>query len=156
MIKIIYNELSPRVREAYLFAKEAHGGQLDDEGILYFKAHILQTMAIAMQVTDDEDIIIAACLHDVLEDTDVTFKEIIDRFGERVAGLVLEVTHEGEADKYGYFFPHLHSQDGILLKFADRLSNISRMNAWTPERQIHYLGKSKFWKDGEGRGGQDE
>jgi hypothetical protein len=55
---------------------------------------------------------------------------------------------ESEKDSYGYYFPRLKSQKAITIKFADRLSNLSRMNAWDEERRRQYLAKSKFWKDG--------
>jgi (p)ppGpp synthase/HD superfamily hydrolase len=98
------------------------------------------------QITDDEHILAAAWLHDVVEDTDYTAEEIKATFGQRVHDLVMEVTHDGQADNRGYYFPRLQSKDAILIKFADRLSNLSRMESWTEERKDHYLRKSKFWK----------
>jgi len=43
---------------------------------------------------------------------------------------------------------HYNQKDdrGIILKFADRLSNLSRMNCWPEKRKEQYLRKSKFWK----------
>ena len=63
----------------------------------------------------------------------------------------MEVTHEGERDAYGYYFPRLETQEAILLKLLDRASNISRMNAWDDDRKAQYLKKTKFWKDGTDR-----
>ena len=67
---------------------------------------------------------------------------------EQIIGDRREVTHEGQKDEYGYYFPRLKSQTGIMLKLADRLSNISRMQSWSKKRRSHYLRKTKFWKDG--------
>ena len=53
---------------------------------------------------------------------------------------------EGKKDEKGYWFPRLKSKDAIIVKFADRLSNLSRMDVWDEERQQHYLKKSKFWR----------
>ena len=58
----------------------------------------------------------------------------------------MEVTHEGRKDEIGYYFPRLKTQRGIVLKFADRISNLSRMESWDDNRKNHYLRKSKFWK----------
>ena len=58
----------------------------------------------------------------------------------------MEVTQEEvEKDQKGYYFPRLKSKEAILIKFADRLSNLSRMSSWNMKRQEQYLRKSKFW-----------
>jgi len=131
--------------EVHLFAQEKHKGQKDDSGLGYFGAHVLQVVEIVKLVTNDKSIIAAAYLHDTLEDTQTTAQEIEEKFGKRVRDLVEEVTHEGNKQD-GYYFPRLKSRDAILIKFADRLSNLSRMQTWDEERRKHYLKKSKFWK----------
>ncbi len=133
---------------AWVFGKRKHEGQLDDSGRDYFERHCINVSDILRKVTSNPDIIIAGLLHDTLEDTDTTYEELEKEFGETVANLVCEVTHEGEKDEYGYYFPRLNSKDAILIKFADRLSNLSRMVPWSDARQGQYLKKSKFWKDG--------
>jgi guanosine-3',5'-bis(diphosphate) 3'-pyrophosphohydrolase len=135
------------VCEAKLFAKDKHKNHRDDDGLSYFDAHITQVVEILERVTRDIDVLAAAWLHDTLEDTDTSYGELLDRFGLSIATLVYEVTHEGKKDSEGYYFPRLKSKKAILIKFADRLSNLSRMDSWTLERQAHYLKKSKFWKD---------
>lgn len=133
---------------AKVFAEKKHKDQVDDYGKPYFEEHIVQTVAILRQITDDVDTICAAYLHDTIEDTDTTVEELEKEFGLKVAKLVMEVTHDGEADHYGFYFPRLETKRAILIKFADRLSNLSRMSCWTPQRQQHYLNKSIFWKTG--------
>lgn len=136
---------------AHDYAREKHGNTLDDEGKNYFEAHTCQVVAILRIVTDDDALLAAAYLHDVIEDCGVTYEEIVEKFGMGVADLVMEVTHDGKKDWYGYFFPRLKSQAGIMLKFADRLSNLSRMNAWSDARRAQYLRRSVFWKNGDDR-----
>lgn len=136
------------IKKAYEFAKKAHGSSLDDIGKNYFQAHIEQVVSIIKMVTKDPEIIASAYLHDVIEDCGVTYNELVKEFGSRVADLVMEVTHEGKKDNYGRYFPRLETREGIVIKFADRLSNLSRMEAWSDKRKKHYLRKSKFWKDG--------
>ena len=97
-------------------------------------------------MTTDENIICAELLHDTIEDTDTTYEELVEEFNKTVADLVMEVTHEGSKDDFGYYFPRLKSKDAILIKFADRLSNLSRMEEWDDTRQKQYLKRSKFWK----------
>ena len=133
-----------KIEKAKEFAKNKHNGQVDDSGKNYFNVHIEQVVSILQCITEDEDIISAGYLHDTIEDTQTTKEELVIEFGERVASLVLEVTHEGDKT-LGYYFPRLLSRDAILIKFADRLSNLSRMEAWSDKRKNHYLSRSKFW-----------
>lgn len=133
------------VEKASNFAMEKHHNQKDDSGEPYFN-HLVQVASILFNVTSDLDIIAAAYLHDTIEDTDTTYEELVDNFGKRIADLVMEVTHDGKKDAVGYWFPRLNTREGILIKFADRLSNLSRMDPWTEERKQHYLKRSKFWK----------
>jgi len=136
------------VRQAIVFGAKAHAGQLDDAGNDYFMSHCWQVYEIVrILYPADFALQAAALLHDVLEDTDATYENLISGFGVDVADLVHEVTHERRVDDTGWYFPHLHSIRGIALKFADRTSNLSRMEgAWDPKRIEKYIKKSKFWQ----------
>ena len=125
----------------------AHAGQLDDSGKDYFMSHCMQVYEIVKLIApNDYNLQAAALLHDTLEDTALTYELLVYEFGEDVASLVNEVTHERRADDKGWYFPRLKSLRGIQLKFADRLSNISRMEGvWNEKRIAKYLAKSKFW-----------
>jgi (p)ppGpp synthase/HD superfamily hydrolase len=139
---------TPLVQKASDFAIQAHDGQKDDEGLDYYVAHLLSVATIIDNLEHDEEMTAVAFLHDTLEDTDTTYYELEREFGKSIADMVNELTHDGEKDSYGYYFPRLKSQKAIIIKFADRLSNLSRMNAWDEERRRQYIAKSKFWKDG--------
>ena len=139
--------MSPLIESAAQFAAMHHSGVLRDDGITPFIRHPELVARILMQLSTDEELIAAAWLHDTVEDTSVTYADLIEHFGHGVADLVMEVTHEGQADSHGYYFPRLRTQRGIMLKFADRLSNLSDMSdVWPLDKQLHYLKKSKFWK----------
>ena len=138
--------MTSRMIKAWDFAKSRHGNQIDDNGKNYFDIHIVPVADIISRVTNDEDIIIAAILHDTLEDTDARFQDIVNLFGKRVANLVYECTNEIDENGAKYF-PRLHSRDAIMIKLADRLSNISRMDSWSEERREHYLKRTRFWRD---------
>jgi len=78
--------------EALAFAKKAHEGQVRKyTGEPYVTHCIAVSEAVAAHV-DDEDAIVAALLHDTVEDTDVTLEEIVEKFGERVAEYVWYLT----------------------------------------------------------------
>ena len=81
---------------AILFAVQCHAGiERRGKGFPYV-VHPLEAMAIAATMTSDQEVLAAAVLHDVVEDTDVTLDDLRARFGDRVAALV-----ETESDKPG-------------------------------------------------------
>lgn len=81
-------ELDERLYKAYAFSQNAHKGQFRKGTDIPYYTHIITTMNYAMQLTDDVEVLIAAALHDTVEDTSVTINEIKQEFGERVAFLV--------------------------------------------------------------------
>ena len=127
------------------YASKKHRGQLDDRGRPYFFAHVIQVYNVLQDVTDDEATICAGLLHDVIEDTDTTYVELVHEFTKEIADLVVEVTHEG-TDYRDHYFPRLKSRKAILIQFADRLSNMSRMRYWPGDVQQRFLEDSVFWR----------
>jgi len=127
---------------AYEFARKAHKGQFDDAGEDYFNAHIAQVYLLINLVTQDPDILSASLLHDTIENTTVTQDVLRRKFGDKITNLVVELTKASKG-----VFPALKSRDAILIKFADRLSNLSRMDCWSEERKQKYIDSSKFWKN---------
>ncbi len=142
------DNMSTKVSKAIVFGAKAHAGELDDAGKDYFMTHCWQVFEIIKILYPfDFALQAAALLHDTLEDTDVTYEILADEFGAEIADLVQEVTHERRADDTGWYFPHLHSIRGIALKFADRASNLSRMEGvWNEKRIEVYIKKSTFWQ----------
>jgi guanosine-3',5'-bis(diphosphate) 3'-pyrophosphohydrolase len=103
-------------------------------------------------VTDPE-ILAAALLHDTLEDTQTTLQELQGEFGERVAGIVMEVTDEPTINwrarkKLQVSRGRLASLEAKQVKLADKICNLrsivaSPPNGWTVERQRAYFDWSK-------------
>jgi len=137
--------MSKKVRKAFSFARKKHKGQKDDSGKDYFYAHCFQVFRLLAELGVDQNLLCAGLLHDTIEDTKTFYGELVIAFNKDIADLVIEVTHDGNK-KTGYYFPRLRTKRGIVLKFADRLSNLSRMKPWKEDRQQHYLKRSKFWK----------
>ena len=135
------------INKAWLFAKKAHEGQVDDDGLPYFEAHILHMTSVLRAVGCSDEIIAAGLLHDTVEDCGVDYPCLVMSFGQKVADLVMEVTHEGKPDNHGYYFPRLKSRDAIVIKLADRISNLLRMDSWSTKRQEQYLRNTRFWKE---------
>ena len=98
---------------------------------------------------DDIEILIAAILHDTIEDTGTTAGELREMFGERVTGFVLEVTDDKSLAKPERkqlqieHAPHL-STEAKQIKLADKISNIRDITAsppadWSRERLVQYV-----------------
>jgi GTP diphosphokinase / guanosine-3',5'-bis(diphosphate) 3'-diphosphatase len=125
------------IEDAFLIAEKAHHGQKRASGETYL-THPIAVAIILADMQMDHQSIIAALLHDVIEDTSVTKKQIIAKFGKIVAELVDGVTKltqiesqtkaEAQADSFRKMVLAM-SQDirVILIKLADRLHNIKTL-----------------------------
>lgn len=133
------------IEEAYLFAKKAHEGQIRYTGESYI-THPVSVARILGQMRMDETTIMAAILHDVIEDTYIEKQEIIERFGEEVATLVEGVTKltqihfENHAQAQAENFRKLvmaMTRDirVILVKLADRLHNMRTLESLPPGKR---------------------
>lgn len=78
--------------EAIRFAVEAHGDTTRRRTSAPYILHPLEAAVIVGTMTSDEEVLAAAVLHDTVEDTEATIEEIRERFGDRVADLVLSET----------------------------------------------------------------
>ena len=114
-----FGKVRSKVREAYLFACKAHTGQKRKRSMQDYIIHPIEVHNCLKQFTDDEDILAAALLHDTVEDCDVTFEDIYNKFGGRVAALVGEVTDP----------MNIRTKGGLMIKLADILHNISDRKA---------------------------
>ena len=142
-----------RLTAAYTFAAERHAGQTRPAGEPYVR-HLLETaeiLATELDVTDP-DLLAAALLHDVVEDTPTIQAEIADRFGARVAELVGHVTKappapgEGRADARHHYLSGLRDlpPDALRLKLADRYSNVQRLHTHPrPAKQRAYYAETR-------------
>ena len=131
---------SALIQKAYIVAKEAHGSQKRHSGDTYFSHPIAVAEIIADLKLDDQSII-TALLHDVVEDTDLTLDDINEAFGDEVSRLVDGVTKLGKIDvvnineneRLAENFRKLAmamSQDirVLLVKLADRLHNMRTLH----------------------------
>ena len=87
-----------KVTKAIQFAAAAHDGMIRKKDKTPYILHPLEASVIVGSMTDDEDIICAALLHDVVEDTDITIEAIEENFGPRVRALVESETEDKRAD----------------------------------------------------------
>jgi (p)ppGpp synthase/HD superfamily hydrolase len=123
--------------DAVAFAARHHGEQIRPAGEPYLE-HLLEATRVLVEAVGvtDVDVLRAAVLHDVVEDTDGTLGEVRERFGDRVATLVDWVTKPPRAEgtsreeARAAYLARLHDapDDAILVKLADRLSNVQRLD----------------------------
>lgn len=129
------------LRKALTYAIDAHKGQTYN-GHAFITHPILTNQVISIVQPDDINLQAAAYLHDILENTGISYEALVAIFGEDIANLVREVTkNDNEA------FPNLKTARGAILMFADRLTNLSHIDSWNAEKQASYIDKSKFWID---------
>ena len=87
-----------RIEKAYELANEAHEGQTRKSGEPYIIHPVEVAEIVAVELKLDANTVIAAFLHDVVEDADITMEEIEERFGKRVRELVQSETEDKRAD----------------------------------------------------------
>lgn len=86
------------VSEAIVFAVSAHDGMRRKKSECPYIIHPMEAAVIVSTITDDQNLIAAAVLHDVVEDAGVTIEEVEERFGVRVRELVASETEDKRAD----------------------------------------------------------
>ena len=134
-----------QIDEAYLWAKDLHEGQFRASPEPYIM-HPVEVAKILVDLKLDKDTIIAAFLHDVLEDTDTTAEQMEAKFGKSVVFLVQGVTklgkyqfkskEERQAENFRRMFIAM-AQDIriIILKLADRLHNMRTLSYMAAVKQ---------------------
>ena len=134
-----------RIRAAYDMARMAHSGQKRRDGSPYV-THCIAAADISVDIGLDEDSIIAALLHDVIEDTSLTHEDIARQFGSVVADIVEGVTkltrvqytskEDEQAENLRKMLLAMAKDIRvILIKIADRLHNMRTMAWQSPEKQ---------------------
>ena len=138
-------ELIEQVVKAYEFGAMAHDGQTRMSG----EPYISHPVAVAQTLADmhlDSQTIVAAILHDVIEDTEITMPELEEEFGSEVAGLVdgvskldqMQFTSRAEAQAESFrkmMLAMIEDIRVILVKLADRMHNMETLDAMPREKQ---------------------
>jgi (p)ppGpp synthase/HD superfamily hydrolase len=126
-----------KVRDALRLAEKAHRGQVRDQGTPYIEHPVEMARILAEDLkVSDPDLLIAALLHDVLEQSEVPPQEVRQRFGDRV-GLLVEVLtrhRQGEPGPKMSFKDYLlrvsrSGPEAVLLKLVDRWSNLKELGS---------------------------
>ena len=125
--------------KAIIFATKAHSGSFRKGTKTPYIVHPLEAAAIVATITNDEEVLAAAVLHDVVEDTEFGVEDIRREFGERVAGLVASEREDKREDlpsadtwkiRKQETLDYLESKASLeekMVALGDKLSNIRAM-----------------------------
>lgn len=126
------------IERAFAFADEAHKGQRRASGEPYI-THPVETAVTLARLRLPQNMIVAGLLHDVPEDTPFSLKDVEEAFGEDVASMVSGITKLGKIKYRGMeryvenlrkmFVAMASDIRVILIKFADRIHNLSTLDA---------------------------
>ena len=133
------------IEKAYLFANKAHAGQKRKSGEPYI-VHPISVANILVSLGMDTDSVVAALLHDVVEDTPVTLEDIEKNFGSTTAQIIDGLT---KLSKLGFNTEEEHQAENVrrmliatnkdirvlIIKLADRLNNMRTLSAMYPQKQ---------------------
>lgn len=132
------------ISEAFSYSEEAHAHQIRNSGDPYF-SHAFSVAKILTEMNADAVTISAGLLHDLLEDTQVSYEAMQEKFGEEITTLVEGVTKLGHLKYKGterhaeslrkFFIASAHDIRVVVIKLADRLHNISTLEYVPKEKQ---------------------
>ncbi|CAP18368.1 Guanosine-3'-5'-bis(diphosphate) 3'-pyrophosphohydrolase [Candidatus Phytoplasma mali] len=134
-----------KITKAYQLAKYKHAGQKRLTGEDYI-VHLVTVAKILSHLNVEPNTLMAGLLHDILEDTDLSFSELTNLMGEDIANLVKYVTKldklvfnqdSGQSDNHQKIFLAM-AQDirVVIIKIVDRLHNMQTLKSLRPEKQV--------------------
>jgi len=140
------------LNRAYVYAMKAHGAQTRASGDPYF-SHPLEVAGILTGLKLDDATIVAALLHDTVEDTATAPEELEKAFGPRIARIVAEVTDDktlAKAERKRLQVEHAASisREAKLVKLADKICNLRDVldrppARWDLQRRLEYFDWAK-------------
>lgn len=143
-----------RLRDAFELAREAHAPQVRKTGEPYILHPIAVASIAAEELHLDVNSVIAAFLHDVVEDTPHPLEEIQSRFGDDVAFLVNVLTKKEKKNydmskQVDNFKQMLNAMQRdirpIMIKLADRLHNMRTLSSMRPDKQMKIAGETDYF-----------
>jgi (p)ppGpp synthase/HD superfamily hydrolase len=149
--RLLPAEVVAKITTAVEFATDHHGDQRRKTGVPYLE-HLLEAVQILVEGAGvrSPDVLVAAVLHDVVEDTPCTLADVRAAFGPRVAELVGWVTipapghgQDSSAVRESYLRRLRDApRDAVLVKLADRMSNVQTLRNLPQDRQRAYYAQT--------------
>lgn len=131
------------ISEAINFAVKAHDGARRKQSDIPYILHPMEAAVIVGTMTDDQEIIAAAVLHDTVEDTFVTLPEIEEKFGCRVAELVASETENKRADLHPSSTWHIRKEES--LQVLRNTNDIAVLMVWLADKLANMRSIYREW-----------
>ena len=132
------------VSEAIAFAVKAHDGMRRKKSELPYILHPMEAAVIVGTMTEDQNLIAAAALHDVVEDAGITIDEIEEKFGKRVRELVESETEDKRADLPPESTWRIRKEESLsMLKNTD---DIAVLMVWLGDKLANMRSIYREWK----------
>ena len=124
-----------KLDDAIIFATKAHAGAMRKGGGLPYIVHPMEALSIATSMTDDIDVLCAAVLHDVVEDTKYTLEEIRLAFGQRISDFVAHMSENKRRERPAEETWRIRKEEALrghmtaplevkIIFLSDKLSNL--------------------------------
>ncbi|MDE6143316.1 MAG: HD domain-containing protein [Muribaculaceae bacterium] len=158
----VFNVMSPRtadadmerLKDAFELAREAHSPQVRKTGEPYILHPVAVATIAAEELNLDVNSVIAAFLHDVVEDTPHPIEELRSRFGDDVAFLVNVLTKREkksydmskQVDNFRQILESMQKDiRPIMIKLADRLHNMRTLSSMRSDKQMKIAGETDYF-----------
>ena len=144
----------PRVQAAYEMAAKAHAQQVRKSGIPYITHPVAVARIALVELGLGTNSIIAALLHDVVEDTDLTIEDISKSFGEDVAFLVGVLTKKDDGnykvskqiDNFKQMLDSIqYDIRALLIKLSDRMHNMRTLGSMRTDKQMKIASETDYF-----------
>jgi (p)ppGpp synthase/HD superfamily hydrolase len=148
-------KLTKKIQKALNLAAAKHNGQMRKSSKLPYIVHPFSVAIILSEFTDDENVIVAGLLHDLLEDVEsYSYQDLKNDFGQKIADIILGISEENDFDngeseketwkkrKLGYLKNlEKQNQESLLICAADKIHNLKSMS------RIYQEQKRGMWRD---------
>jgi (p)ppGpp synthase/HD superfamily hydrolase len=148
-------KLTKKIQKALNLAAAKHNGQMRKSSKLPYIVHPFSVAIILSEFTDDENVIVAGLLHDLLEDVEsYSYQNLKNDFGQKIADIILGISEENDFDngeseketwkkrKLGYLKNlEKQNQESLLICAADKIHNLKSMS------RIYQEQKRGMWRD---------
>jgi myo-inositol-1(or 4)-monophosphatase len=132
------------VSEAIAFAVKAHDGMRRKKSEAPYILHPMEAAVIVGTMSDDQNLIAAAALHDVVEDAGVTIEEVEEKFGKRVRELVEAETEDKRADLPPSDTWRIRKEES--LEFLKNTKDIDVLMVWLGDKLANMRSIYRDWK----------
>lgn len=132
------------VTEAIIFAAKAHDGMRRKKNKSPYILHPMEAAVIVSTMTDDQEVIAAAALHDVVEDAGIKMEEIEENFGARVRVLVESETEDKRADRPPMETWKIRKEESLLV--LKNTEDLDVLRVWLGDKLANMRSLYREWK----------